>query len=142
MVETNQVRQLETAQAEITELKTTLAEKDTAIGDRDKQLAVLREQLAAQEVKLAEMETDLTAIRTEKDEAVKEVKRVDMRIFAQVHQLSLEDEAVAKAIENVDHAALMAESLAKKPAPAPVMAAYAMTNGLNQDVYGGLLDRG
>ena len=105
-------------------------------------LAAANEQLMQKDARIAELEaqvTELTPFKAEAeqlraDKAAAELaaKQQELTRFAEAQGLDVQAEAVAKAIETADYAALVAQALREeKPAAKPVVAGYAMSAGIS-----------
>lgn len=131
------------AQAQATEAKAKVATLEAAGRQKDERIAELEQQVAALQEhadQLAPLQSEVDALRSQIAEVEAEATRNELRQFANAHSLDLEDAKIAKAIADMDHKTLMAESanavvhLAK-----PVVAPHAFSAGLQTDPYGGLL---
>ena len=107
---------------ELTVCRDSVAQKDARIAE-----------LEAQVAELTPVKAEVEQLRKEKADAELAAKRKEMTQFAERQGLDVKSEAVAKAIEAADYAALVAESLKQQPMPGtkPVMASYAMANGMS-----------
>ncbi len=132
--------ELAQAQLALTDKETALAEKDATIAERDARIAELDAQIAELTPFKAEVET----LKAEKAAAELAAKQQELTAFAEAQGLDVAAETVAAAIKGVDYAALIAEvsKQNKKNETKPVVASYAMTNGLPaKGEYGDLLDK-
>ena len=112
------------------------------------------EQLAEKSARIAELETqvaELTPFKAEAEQLRQEkaavelaAKQQELTAFAQAQGLDTANEVIASAIKDANYATLIAESIkhAKKNDTKPVVASYAMTNGLAMaGEYGDLLEK-
>lgn len=151
MSEKEMQAQLEAAQGEVRELKKQIADKDEMAAGRDAKIAEQEEKLAEAEKARAELfaqvqallpiQEEAAGLRARLEAAEQEEKRKQLHAFAEAHGLSVEEPAVAEAIERLDAAALMSESIKAKGIQdaKPVMAVHALTAGIQTEKYGGLL---
>lgn len=88
-------------------------------------------ELEAQVEELKPFKAEAEQLRADKAAAELAAKQQELTCFAEAQGLDVQAEVVAEAIQKADYAALVAEALkAEKPAPRPVVAAYAMSAGI------------
>lgn len=86
----------------------------------------------------------METLKAEKAAAELAAKQKELTAFAETQGLDVKEETVAAAIRDVDYAAVIASAMKQDPKSGakPVVAAYAMTNGLSANgEYGDLLDK-
>lgn len=124
------------AQTQVSALETTLKEKDARIAELEAQAVTLEEQAG----KVEPLQAEVDKLQAQIADSEAEATRGELKQFASAHGLDLEDEAVAKAIAELDYKTLMAESAkVQVPAAKPVVAPHAFSAGLQTEPYGGLL---
>ena len=120
-------------EAELASVKAQLSEKEARVTE-----------LEAQVGELMPFKAEAEALKSEKAAAELAAKQQELAAFAEAQGLDVAAETVAAAIKGVDYAALIAEVTKqnKKNETKPVVASYAMTNGLPaKGEYGDLLDK-
>lgn len=105
--------------------------------ERDQRISALEKRVG----ELEPLERENKDLKAKIAEGEAEATRREMREFAAAYNLDVEDDAVKDAIEKMDLMALMAQSTkASKPEAKPVVAAHALSGGIQAEPYGGLLD--
>jgi len=136
---------LTAAQNTIAENNTTIAEKDAAIAERDAAIVVKDARIAELEAQVAELtpfKAQAETLEAEKAAAELSAKQAELTHFADAQGLDPKAETVAKAIENMDYAALIAEvNKNGKPGVKPVVASYAMGGIAAKGEYDDLLEK-
>lgn len=84
--------------------------------DEDELIALRKHcaELEAQIEALNQVKAELDQIKAEREKAELDEKKNELREYAIAEGLNVEDEAVARAIDEMDHAALMSEVMSKK----------------------------
>lgn len=122
-----------------------MSARDERIRELEKQahdLTARTEELGARVEVLEPFQAEAEGLRARIADIENEAVREELRRFAELHRLNPEDAAVAEAIQSLDRAALMAESVkaAEAQTGKPMLASHAWTAGIQTTPYGGLLD--
>lgn len=114
-----------------------LADHEAAVSAKDDEIALLTEQVN----ELAAAKTELDEIKQAQAEAEREKKQEALKTFAQAHDLDIEAESVAGAIEELDYAALVAAALEQSESGAKAASQRPMADIAVTDPYGGILGK-
>ena len=103
------------------------AEQETTEVEESEKIAELQKQCADLEAQIEELKgykAELEQLKAEREDAERKAKREELKAYAEAEGLDVENEIIASAIENMDHALLVSEVMkqknAKKEEPAKI----------------------